>query len=118
MMHSTNTPARQLATDAAQRLAKLCGMFGSNHAGERASAAAKANKLVRDQGLTWPEIIASSIKPRSSIAEQIGFAVANIGALSMWERGFLYSINGQRRLSPKKLAVLHEIVAKIQGARP
>jgi hypothetical protein len=92
-------------------------MLGSEHAGERAAAALKADKLVRDKGLTWPEIIAPSIKPRSSIAEQIAFAVANIDCLSMWERGFLYSINGKHRLTPKQLAVLDQIVAKVREAR-
>jgi hypothetical protein len=38
------------------RLAKLCGMFGSAHAGERAAAAAKADQLVRNLGLTWFDV--------------------------------------------------------------
>jgi hypothetical protein len=45
----------------AQRLAKLCGMFGSTFAGERAAAAARADSLVRSLGLTWFDVIA----PRS-----------------------------------------------------
>lgn len=48
----------------ADRLAKLCGMLGSDHDGERASAAAKADRLVRDAGLTWPEIICPQPAPR------------------------------------------------------
>lgn len=47
----------------ADRLRKLCGMFGSAHDGERASAAAMADKLVRTAGLTWNEIIAPPIVP-------------------------------------------------------
>jgi hypothetical protein len=39
------------------RLAKLCGMFGSHHDGERAAAAAMADELVRKAGLTWYDVI-------------------------------------------------------------
>lgn len=39
------------------RLAKLCGMFGSVHDGERANAAAAADRLVRGTGTTWQKIL-------------------------------------------------------------
>ncbi len=48
---------------AADRLAKLCGLFGSDHVGERAVAAAKADQLVRQLGLSWHEIIAPPLAP-------------------------------------------------------
>lgn len=38
-------------------LVKLTGMFGSDHAGERANAAAAADRLVRQAGLRWPDVI-------------------------------------------------------------
>ena len=41
----------------ADRLAKLCGMFVSDHDGERAAAAAMADALVREHGLTWRDVI-------------------------------------------------------------
>jgi hypothetical protein len=41
----------------AERLIKLLGMLGSNHDGERAAAATKANELVRAHGLTWFDVI-------------------------------------------------------------
>ena len=41
-------------TEAARdRLSKLLGMLGSDHAGERDNAGVAANRLVRDAGLTW-----------------------------------------------------------------
>jgi hypothetical protein len=46
-----------LTADDAQRLAKLLGMLGSDHVGERASAAAKADALVRSRGLRWTDVI-------------------------------------------------------------
>ena len=40
-----------------ERLVKLCGIFGSDHAGERANAAAAADRLVRQAGLRWPDVL-------------------------------------------------------------
>jgi hypothetical protein len=54
-----------LNTDDVERLAKPCGMFGSDHVGERATAAQMANKLVRARGLTWSDVIAPTPTPRS-----------------------------------------------------
>ena len=100
-------------TSATERLCKLCGMFGSAHDGERASAAAMADKLVRSLGVTWPEII----RPQTAetIPEKIGLALANVDALSLWERDFLCSVNGRGHLSAKQLAVLDRIIAKVRA---
>jgi hypothetical protein len=51
--------------DLAVRLAKICGMFGSSHDGERASAAAKADSLVRSLGLTWHDVVVRPSPPSS-----------------------------------------------------
>jgi hypothetical protein len=101
---------------AGQRLAKLCGMFGSSHVGERASAAAMADKLVRSLGLTWPQIIVAN--NRASISEQVAFATANLGALNAWEFNFVSSIKDRHRLSERQLNVLKEIIAKIERDCP
>jgi hypothetical protein len=100
----------------ADKLTKLLGMLGSAHDGERASAAALADKLVRSQGLTWPEVIASR-SSCSTVEEQVGLALANLDALSMWERGFIYTVNGQTKLSPKQRAVLDRIERKVRAYR-
>ena len=99
----------------ADRLAKLCGMFGSSHDGERASAAAMADKLVRGLGLSWLEVIA----PRSTITieQQVGLALANVDALSMWERDFIYTVNGRAKLSPNQREVLDRIERKVRAYR-
>src|SRR5262245_42235921 len=89
----------------ADKLAKLCGMFGSAHLGERAAAAQMVDRLVKESGLSWFDVISPSA-PMGTAAEKIAFAVANIDALSIWERGFIYSVNGKRKLSPKQMAVL------------
>jgi hypothetical protein len=52
-----------LPPDDADRLAKLCGMFSSDHVGERATAAQMAHKLVKSRGLTWREVIITTSHP-------------------------------------------------------
>ena len=52
----------------ADRLAKIAGLFGSEHAGERAEAAAKAHKLVRELGLTWHDVISAGSERRLDVA--------------------------------------------------
>jgi hypothetical protein len=45
-------------TEAARnRLSKLLGILGSDHAGERDNAGVAANRLVRDAGLTWNQVL-------------------------------------------------------------
>jgi hypothetical protein len=43
---------RALAPQEVDKLTKILGLLGSAHSGERASAAAKADALVRAAGLT------------------------------------------------------------------
>jgi hypothetical protein len=99
----------------AERLARICGMFGSHHDGERAAAAAKADQLVRGLGLTWVQIIAlpgAAARDPETVPEKLAFALANIVALSMWECSFVYGINGKLDISPKQVVILDQIVAK------
>lgn len=120
--------ARSIATldgAAAERLAKLCGMFGSAHAGERAVAAAKAEQLVRGLGLTWFDVLQPQ-KPQQehkslwrdpgSDDEALRFARVHREMLSPWERKFVFSVHSGARLSPKQQSVLGQIVDKLRDA--
>jgi len=49
------------------RLAKLLGMCGSHHEGERANAARMASDMVREAGLTWPEVLAGDDNERARL---------------------------------------------------
>jgi hypothetical protein len=56
-----------LAVAATDKLAKICGLFSSHHDRERAAAAAKADSIVREMGLTWPDVVrvpSTSVRPR------------------------------------------------------
>ena len=47
-----------LTTAERQRLARILGMVGSEHAGERAAAGLKAEEFRKKHGLTWAEMLA------------------------------------------------------------
>jgi hypothetical protein len=49
-----------LDAPAADRLAKILGLLGSDHSGERDAAAQAAHKLVRGLGLSWADVIHAS----------------------------------------------------------
>ena len=69
-----------------ERLAKILGMLGSSHDGERAAAAGLADRLVRDLGLTWADVVAGKLAP---FAADLAFALEHVEALTRWEREFL-----------------------------
>ena len=117
---------KHLDKQTAERLAKLCAMFCSNHPGERASAAAMADSLVRKLGMTWLEILISNAKAGPlpavdglSIEELFDHALRaeDANLLNPWERSFLINIYGQWRLTEKQIAKLRDIVAKYLARR-
>src|SRR5262245_41495149 len=97
--HLEDTAMSALDPRSAVRLAKRLGMLGSEHPGERATAGAMADELVRANGLSWQQVI--SIKPPTpSVEDQIDFALRN-GILSAWELGFLSGIRRHQFLTEK-----------------
>jgi hypothetical protein len=114
-----------LPEDAADRLAKLLGMLGSSHDGERASAALKADQLVRQHGMTWRDLVFRVIAPalppppprvwleRGNLTPDVALmCLAWTDPLTGWEIEFLRSIGGRRRLTDKQKSVLRRIVEK------
>ena len=100
-----------LDPSSAEKLAKVCGLFGSDHDGERASAAAQADRLVRQAGLSWQQILLPKIAP-STVEQMIDFALDH-GDLDAWQEGFLRGVRGRQFLTEKQLAKLHEIYADV-----
>jgi hypothetical protein len=105
------------------RLAKLCGMFGSDHPGERANAAAAADRLVREAGLRWPDVLVQRLPspPRErglhGLRATIDYALEFADVLSDWEIGFVTSLQRQRTpISAKQTAILEQIVEKARRA--
>jgi hypothetical protein len=106
----------------ARRLVKLCGMLGSAHDGERASAAALANKLIRSSGLTWSDVIrAPSIVPPRRLGWRITAreCLLRASVLAQRERDFLADILRRNRpLTPRQAHWLNDIHASIMGSAP
>jgi len=110
-----------LDPNTADKLAKLCGLFSSNHDGERASAAALADRLVRQSGLTWQDVFlppcsSDLVSPQDEIQERIAFALAHADELDDWQRQFLHGVRRIKALSQKQERKLDEIVASVRRA--
>ena len=115
--------------DTRTRLARLLGMMGSQHDGEALNAARLADKLVREQGITWFNVIGTA-PPRASpdppppprpsdddllMQFEIAygaceFVLASTPMLTEWERDFVLRLPGFTKLSHKQLDVLRRLV--------
>ncbi len=105
------------------RLVSILGMLGSEHAGERASAAWLAAKLVRDRGLSWSDVVPS---PSGSIISDVSRGVAEpttdlglclkyVEHLTQWEQGFVRSLAGRRNRSAKQTAMLGRLCEALRS---
>jgi hypothetical protein len=106
------------------RLARILGMLGSAHDGEVLAAARTAERIRRDAGSTWAEIL-QPVPPLAAAAEAeidadpIGFCLGHAELLTDWERRFLISIRRQDYpLTGRQLGVLRKLVGKCWGAAP
>lgn len=117
--------SRTLDPAAADRLRKLCGMLGSEHDGERATAAAKADEFVRSLGLTWADVIAApSIIPglprirlwrvdNSDWRKMALYCHTYRWALSQRERTFIETVLNLRDPSEKQREWLLDIFVRV-----
>jgi hypothetical protein len=106
-----------------ERLAAVCGMFGSDHIGERAAAAALADRLIRQAGLRWCDVLALAPVTSAAVAITIVGEIRSAlrsPVINDWERRFLISISGRQYLTPKQENKLGQIIEKARistGAR-
>jgi hypothetical protein len=110
-----------------EKLAQVLGMLGSDFAGERDNAARLAEKLRRESGLTWQQILAPAPArrldpPREPIVDiDIGGAIRlcldNRDALLDWEIGFIECLEWQQALpGPVQRQLLSRIARKASAA--
>ena len=74
---------------AAQLVVNLCGLFSSDHDGERASAAAKADAILRKHGLTWADVIrpeptADAIRTEPPVEAKIRLCIERYAIFNEW----------------------------------
>jgi hypothetical protein len=55
-----------------QRLIKLCGLLGSAHDGERASAALKVSEFLTIRKLTWADVLVAQEPPLPEVSVTVG----------------------------------------------
>ena len=110
------------------KLAKLLGLLGSDHGGERDAAGLAAHRYLRARGLTWEGVLGQAPapyqqmttrqapEPASSPHLMVEWCIARGGFLSQWERNFLHSLVQYgycARLTRKQQSVVDDITRKI-----
>ena len=99
------------------RLAAVLGMLGSAHDGEALAAARMAERMRREAGATWHELLAASEPHTATEAppwrQLVQSCQARPGRLTAWEVGFVREIAGYtREPSQRQMAILAGIAAK------
>jgi hypothetical protein len=99
-----------------ERLVKICRLFSSDKVGERASAAAMADRLLRSFGADWEDVLAPrAIERVADDSNDVGFALRHAHLLDPWQRKFVRSLRRWRGpLTPKQSAKLAEILAEVK----
>jgi hypothetical protein len=107
------------------KLARLLGMLGSDHLGEVANAGRLADKLVRNAGLTWSDIIAPALSsphidpdtdPSGADWRRTAAACSRYPhLLNRWEAEFLAGLLRFPRLSLKQRSALLKIVVRLRA---
>ena len=117
---------RGLDPSSAAKLAKVCGMLGSEHDGERSAAATAATRILHDHGVTWSDLVtvAAATSARSDpgpaaalpqeIARQILLGRRHL--LSPWEVRFVENLARWRgRVTPKQAARLTQLCTDLES---
>jgi hypothetical protein len=121
--------AMPIPPDLASKLAKVLGMLGSDHDGEIAAAGRRANQMIRNAGLTWPQVIGPPAPQQQPCGPprrrwRRPASPSDAAALCMqwrdevltdWEADFCRSIVGRYRISPKQTVVIERIARKVEA---
>jgi len=112
-----------------RKLVGVLGMLGSDAAGERASAALLATRIVKSHGLQWEDLIGGLVQAqqqrqpppgqsgahtRSNPANDLTLCRRHLGAVTPWEANFIDGLQNRRRLSEKQLAILQGIASDLR----
>jgi hypothetical protein len=95
-----------------QRLARVLGMLGSTHDGEVLAAARLAESIRARADISWAKLLAAD--SADDAHDLIIRCLDHPELLTDWEVEFL---RGFAEPSPKQLAILERIAAKVRAAR-
>jgi hypothetical protein len=100
-------PRPLLPSRDAEKLSRICNLFSSDHAGERAAAARKADELIRRFRLSWPEIIARALGAADARdADDLPPAQHDIAGRAGWVK------RRANRLTVSSLRFLDDLIAR------
>jgi hypothetical protein len=112
------------------RLAQMLGLLGSDHAGERDAAGLAAHRLIRQRGVTWFDVLTTTLPPPDH-AHRTGHGSDPLRGdwramaarctqfphlIDKWEWQFLSGLHRFPRLSAKQNATLTGIVTRLRAA--
>jgi hypothetical protein len=110
------TPAA-ISPRVALKLAKILGLLGSDHPGERAAAGAAADAMIKQAGLSWYVVLGVEMQDLDALALVEG-CLEHGELLTSWEKEFIDGLADAvargRRLSGKQSAILARIHSKIR----
>ncbi len=110
------------------RLARVLGMLGSPHQGERDAAALAADRLVRGRGLDWLDVLGGSERaepisrpgwtapPTVDHMADVRVCQRHFNSLTTWEMGFISDLAQRRSVTQRQREVLAAIAAKVRTA--
>ena len=109
-----------------RRLARVCGLFGSEHDGEALAAARQAEKIRQKVGLTWEELLMPSTRQRTADPSPedltdwrwaCHFCLERYHSLTSWELDFVATVARYTKPpSAKQMIILQRLVARCRNA--
>jgi hypothetical protein len=109
-----------------QRLARVCGLLGSDHDGEALAAARQAEKIRQKVGLTWEELLVPSTRQRAADPPPedltdwrwaCHFCLKRYQWLTSWELDFVATVARYTKPpSAKQMIILRRLVARCRNA--
>jgi hypothetical protein len=108
------------------RLAAVLGMLGSAHDGEALAAARMAERMRRQAGLAWPDLLVGPprqpdlpLEPPPDWRAMAARCASRPGPLTAWERNFIETVASYRQPpSERQLVVLRRLFAKVARCEP
>lgn len=116
---------RGLDPAVADRLVKVVGRFGSDFGGERDAALAAATRILRDNGMDWPDLVlAGAAAPRgatpaadAALPQEVVRQILSTKRhrLSDWEVGFVANLARWRGIpTPRQIARLAKLCGDLE----
>jgi len=109
-----------------RRLARVCGLFGSDYDGEALAAARQAEKIRKKVGLTWEELLVPSTRQKSADPPPedltdwrwaCHFCLERYRSLTSWELNFVATVARYTKPpSAKQMVILQRLVARCRNA--